>query len=146
MELPLVDEHAIVVDVEPEVAWAAAAEAVEGAFSGAPARAYARAVRCADRAAGGPRPLDRGATLPGFHVEAAEPPSLLVLAGSHGFSTYELSVRVEDLGGGCSRVSARTRALFPGVTGALYRLAVIRSGAHRLGMRRLLDGIARVVA
>lgn len=78
----------------------------------------------------------------GFRVTRSSPPSRLVFAGRHPFSVYELDVRVEPAEGG-SRLSAETRAAFPGPHGHLYRLLVVGSGGHRLVVRRMLRRIAR---
>ena len=44
--------------------------------------------------------------------------------------------------GGGSRLRARSWAEFPGLGGAVYRTLVIRSGGHRLIVRRLLRQVA----
>ncbi|MFE5907644.1 hypothetical protein ACFQ6B_00900 [Streptomyces wedmorensis] len=64
----------------------------------------------------------------------------LALAGAHRFSTYSLVFRIEDLGDGRARLRAETRAAFPGMAGRIYRLLVIGSGGHAIGMRRMLAG------
>lgn len=140
--LPYVDEHAIVVDRGAEEVWAAVVEAADRRFSGDLAVRYARLVGCAEPAPSGPRPLTEGSTITGFRVESATPGSELVLRGSHRFSSYTLTFRIDPLvsGGVCLR--AETRAAFPGPAGLLYRLFVIQSRGHAVLMRRMLAGIA----
>lgn len=96
-------------------------------------------------AASGPRPLAAGSTLPGFHVEVAEPGLELALAGSHRFSEYALIFRLADASAGRTRLRAETRAAFPGVKGAVYRTLVIGSRGHVLVTRRLLGAVAQRV-
>ena len=141
--LPHLDEHAVDVAADRDAVWRALLATLDRSFAGAVASAYARAVGCPDWTASGPRPLDVGSTLPGFRVAAARPGHELVLAGRHRFSTYTLVFRLDDAGAARSRLRAESRAAFPGVTGAAYRLLVLRTGAHVLGVRRLLDGVRR---
>lgn len=81
--------------------------------------------------------------MPGFHVVTALPPTKLVLAGRHRFSSYALTFRIDELAAGRSRLRAESRAAFPGLTGTVYRMLVIGTGGHVVGMRRLLSGIKR---
>ena len=98
---------------------------------------------CADTAAGGPRPLAPGSTLPGFHVAEVSSPRKLVLLGSHRYSRYELAFVIEDLDFGHSRLRAETRAEFPGLKGTIYKSLVIGSRIHVLVTRRILTAVAR---
>src|ERR1700761_4587451 len=111
--------------------------------AGAASPRYARAVGCADTEAGGPRPLEVGSTVPGFHVAALIPERLLALRGSHHFSDYELAFRLEPLGGVRTRLVAETRAEFPGVKGRAYRALVIGTHMHVLAVRRVQRGVAK---
>jgi len=77
-------------------------------------------------------------TLPGFRVVEAEPGRLLDLRGSHRFSRYQLTFRIDS-----GRIVAETRAAFPGVRGRIYRALVIGSGAHRIVTRRVLARVVR---
>lgn len=106
------------------------------------AGATARLLGCADTVASGPRPLAEGSTLPGFHVEEAEPERKLVLAGRHRFSDYALVFRFEPEGDGTT-IRAETRAAFPGLRGSAYRALVIGTRGHVLVTRRLLAAIKR---
>jgi hypothetical protein len=139
--LPLVDEHATVVAAGPDEVWRGLGEALDGSFTRVGAAGYARLVGAADRTASGPRPLAEGSTLPGFRVVSAVPGRELVLRGSHRFSTYSLVFRLERVGPGRSRLTAESRAAFPGLAGGLYRALVIGTGGHVVGMRRLLSAV-----
>ena len=141
--LPRLDEHGVDVAADPHAVWRALLSTLDRSFAGAVAVRYARAVGCREWTSSGPRPLDVGSTLPGFRVRAALPERELLLAGRHRFSTYALVFRIECAGAGRTRLRAESRAQFPGLTGAAYRLLVLGSGAHVLGVRRMLDGVRR---
>jgi hypothetical protein len=136
--LPYVDEHSMLVSATPATTWGAALHVVDARLRGA--GGTARLLGCADTAVGGPRPLDVGSTLPGFHVEIAEPERQLTLAGRHRFSDYALILRFEDRRG-TTLVRAATRASFPGLKGHAYRALVIGTRIHILVTRRLLRGV-----
>ncbi len=142
-ELPWIDEHAAEIAALPAVVWPALLRTVERMTAGGAAPRYARAVGCADAEAGGPRPLEVGSTVPGFHVAALTPQRLLVLAGSHHFSDYALCFRLEPLGGVRTRLVAETRAVFPGLKGRAYRALVIDTRMHVLVTRRVLRSVTR---
>jgi hypothetical protein len=144
-ELPWIDEHATELDATPAVAWPALLRTVERMTAGRAAPAYARAVGCADTEAGGPRPLEVGSTVPGFHVAEIVPERLLVLRGSHHFSDYALVFRLEPLGGVRTRFAAETRAVFPGAKGRAYRALVIGTRMHVLVVKRVQRGVAHRV-
>jgi hypothetical protein len=144
-ELPWIDEHAIELDATPAVVWPALLRTVETMTAGRATPRYARAVGCADTEAGGPRPLEVGSTLPGFHISELSRERLLVLRGSHHFSDYALVFRLEPLGGVRTRLVAETRAEFPGVKGRAYRALVIGTRMHVLVVRRVQRGVARRV-
>jgi hypothetical protein len=143
--LPWVDEQAQEISAPVSVVWPALLRTVERMTAGGAAPRYARAVGCADVENGGPRPLEVGSTLPGFHVAEQIPERLLVLAGSHHFSEYALSFRLEPLGAVRTRVIAETRAAFPGFRGRAYRAAVIGTRMHVLVVKRVLRRLARRV-
>jgi hypothetical protein len=142
-ELPYLDEHATVIEAGVDDVWAALLETLDRAFSGAAAAAYARAVGCTPSTASGERPLGPGSTIPGFQVITASPHHELVLAGRHRFSSYALIFRLDEVGPRRSRLCAESRAAFPAVLGRLYRLLVVGTGGHVLGVRRLLAAIRR---
>ncbi|MCW2987128.1 MAG: hypothetical protein JWM24_66 [Solirubrobacterales bacterium] len=141
--LPYVDEHSLVVEAGRERTWEALLHVAEGSVSSGAAPLFARIVGCADTAAAGPRPLVEGSALPGFHVAVAEAPSELALAGSHRFSDYALTFRLDELDDGRTRVRAETRAAFPHLKGAVYRGLVIDTRLHVLATRRILAGVKR---
>ena len=141
--LPWVDEHAIELDAPPAAVWPALLRTVEKMTDGRAAPRYARLVGCADTEPGGPRPLEVGSTLPGFHIAGLTPERLLTLRGSHHFSDYALTFRLEPLGGVRTRLVAETRAVFPGVKGRAYRAAVIGTRMHVLVVRRVQNGVRR---
>jgi hypothetical protein len=141
--LPWIDEHATEIAAPPAVVWPALLRTVERLTAGGAAPRYARAVGCADTESGGPRPLEVGSTVPGFHVAALTPERLLALAGSHHFSDYALVFRLEPLVGVRTRLVAETRAEFPGLKGRTYRALVIGTRMHVLATRRVLGGVSR---
>ena len=141
--LPHIDEHSLVVEAGRDDTWEALLRVVEASVSSGAAPRFARILGCADTAPSGPRPLAEGSVLSGFHVAAAESPTELALAGSHRFSSYALIFRLDDLGGGRTRVRAETRAEFPDLKGAVYRALVIGTRMHVLVTRRMLAGVKR---
>lgn len=141
-DLPHVDEHSIAVDASVEETWAALLRTADASLASPRAGLGARLLGCEDAEAAGPRPLSAGSTIPGFHVEAAEPRRELALAGRHRFSRYALVFRL-DPDGEATRLRAETRAEFPGLHGRAYRAMVIGSRLHVLATRRLLGAVKR---
>jgi hypothetical protein len=141
-ELPFIDEHTRVVEAPPTQTWDATRAVPGRSFGGAAAGALSRLLGCEQTRTDG-EPGAAGSTVPGFRVARSDPPRELALAGGHRFSRYELIFRIDDLGGGRSRVRAETRAEFPGARGRLYRGLVIGTRGHVLAVRRLLDAIGR---
>lgn len=138
--LPFVDEHQVVVNAPVQRVW----DALESQFAGiakSPFAAYARAISADPGSASG-RPLDPGATVPGFEVICSVPPERIELAGRHRFSRYRLVFHLAPQDGK-TLLRAQTYAVFPGVLGAAYEGLVIKSGAHRVMTRRLLAGVRR---
>jgi hypothetical protein len=142
-QLPFIDEHATFIATGTDRVWLALTQMLDRSLSGGAWARYARAIGCADVATAGPRPLTAGSALVGFRVVEATHASELALAGRHHFSSYALIFRLEELDAGQSRVSAETRAEFPGVMGYLYRLLVVGTGGHVVGVRRLLSATKR---
>jgi hypothetical protein len=140
--LPLVDVRSVDVAASSVRCWRAVTGVMSESMGGAGARAFAVGVGCPDRDASG-RPDEVGSAFAGFHVVRSEPPFVWTLEGCHRFSTYLLEFRVRSAGPSRSVVQAESRARFPGVLGAVYRTAVIRSGGHAMAVGRLL---ARVKA
>lgn len=143
VQLPFVDEHATDIAADTDAVWSALVDSMAELFSGAAAGWFTRAIGCTDRAASGPRPLDVGSTIPAFRVEEAVPGSMLVLCGSHRFSDYALTFRLEGGGPDRTRLTAETRAAFPGVLGGVYRVLVIGTRGHVVAVRRMLADVRR---
>ena len=141
--LPYVDEHAVDVDAAADDVWRALLATVGGLVSNPLAEGYGRLVGCDPATASGPRPLTEGSTIPGFGVTRAVPEQELVLQGRHRFSTYALLFRIEQPAPQRLRLVAQTRAVFPGAQGAVYRTLVLRTGAHVVGVRRILSSVRR---
>ena len=141
--LPFVDEHATTIAARPDLVQIAVLTTLDRAFSRPGAAAYARAVGCVPRETSGPRPLAVGSTMPGFAVTAVGTDGEVVLEGRHRFSAYALVFRPDPDGAGGTRLRAETRASFPGITGAVYRMLVIGTRGHVLGTRRLLAAVRR---
>lgn len=138
--LPFVDSHSIDVPVACEAAWAGLIETMRpDPLRVVPTRA-ARVLGVRDVTASGEFPAS-GSTLRGFQVEACDPPARLLLAGRHRFSAYALEFRVEELGASRSRVTAETRAAFPGLAGVAYRALVIGTRGHVVVVKRMLSRI-----
>jgi hypothetical protein len=140
--LPAIDEHATVISADADAVWSALLDTVERLGS-RPARAYARLVRARPAGDSGPRPLAESSTIPGFRVAVAVAGERLVLEGRHAFSEYALTFRIEPAGPTGSRLSAESRARFPGPHGGLYRLVVIGTRFHVLAVRRILGSVRR---
>jgi hypothetical protein len=136
--LPYIDEHSTCVGATPGVTWAALM-AVGGTMRG-PAGPLGWLMRLQPALASGDW-SEAGATLPGFQVVQAYPPSRVALAGRHRFWRYALVFELEDIGAEGTRVRARSWGCFPGVHGRSFRARVIGSGAHRVVVRRLLRHI-----
>jgi hypothetical protein len=141
--LPFVDEHSIEVGAAATPTWGALLRAFDALLSAGAAPRIAGLLGCRDVVASGPRPLAPGSTVPGFHVAAAKEGRELVLAGSHRFSEYALTFRLDELGGERMRLRAETRARFPGVKGRAYRTLVIGSRGHVVATRRILAAVRR---
>jgi hypothetical protein len=133
-DLPYLDEHVLLVAAPVTRVWAALEEVA--ASLGVPDSRLGVLMA----AVLGTRPVR------GFAVSAREPETSLVLSGRHRCSRYQLSF---DLGGtpdGRTRLRATSHAAFPGVRGGIYRGVVIRSGAHLVSVRHILQTIARRAA
>ncbi|TMK59000.1 MAG: DUF2867 domain-containing protein [Actinobacteria bacterium] len=138
--LPFVDEHGVEITAPPEVVWEALCRVAEGSFSSSATARFARLLGCEPAAPSGPRPLAEGSTIPGFAVVEAEPGSKLALAGRHRYSEYALVFHL-DGDERATRLRAETRAVFPGISGRLYRAGVIGTRTHVLVTMRLLGAV-----
>lgn len=139
--LPYLDEHATDIAAEADEVWRGLVETLDRSFSRPGWAAYTRLVGCGDCGVSGPRPLAEGSTFPGWRVVAAVPGRELALQGRHRCSSYALTFRIDRIGPGRSRLRAESRAAFPGLAGGLYRLLVMGTGGHVVGIRRLLSAI-----
>lgn len=126
-ELPFVDEHSRLVAASSGATWEAANAVTDRAFGGSASGAYARLIGCEPPS--------------GFEQVESVPGRKLVLAGRHRFSRYELTFTTEGQGEG-TRVSATTRAEFPGIAGGAYRTLVIGTRGHAIFVKRMLAAIA----
>lgn len=142
-DLPHIDEHSLAIAAAPEAVWPALLRSVEATVGSGAAPSLARLLGCEDAAPGGPRPLETGSVLPGFHVAAATEPAELGLAGRHRFSRYALIFRLEPLAGEQTLLRAETRAEFPNLRGAIYKALVIGTRGHVLATRRILNAVKR---
>ncbi|MGB2851943.1 MAG: hypothetical protein WBB30_03530 [Solirubrobacterales bacterium] len=136
-DLPPVDEHALEIEAPAEAAWAALFPTLGRALDTRSSRRLARVLDCRDQIAEGDL-HHPGGTLPGLVVARSVAPVMLALMGEHRFSKYALVFRIDLLPGQRCRVRAETRAMFPGRTGSLFRLAVIRTRTHVIVVRRML--------
>jgi hypothetical protein len=142
-DLPHVDEHSIAIAATPDATWDSLLRVVEGSFASGASTKGARLLGCADTVASGPRPLAEGSVLPGFHVETAQRPRELAIAGRHRFSDYALIFRLDEQDGERTTLRAETRAAFPGLKGSAYRTMVIGTRIHVLVTRRILSAAKR---
>jgi hypothetical protein len=147
IELPFIDEFEAIVDAPPPRVFATLASVVGRSFAGPFGRAFTALLGCRHRGVNYTVPPRTGQELNGFRVADVTAPSTLVLEGQHRFASYRLAFLVEaeaeGVAGNRSRLRARTDALFPGVTGAIYRTCVIGSGGHAWIAKRMLRAIAR---
>jgi hypothetical protein len=151
-ELPFIDAHSIDVNAPPERVWDTLVWEVLPQFGGGWGRlGTGRLGRMSARILGAPYadPPVPGSGVPqtivGFRVERAERPSLIELTGEHRFAAYTLILSIETADDESkSRLTAQTRAAFPGTAGRAYRAAVIGTGAHQLIVRRLLSRVRRL--
>lgn len=140
-ELPYVDEHAVTVRVaDPGFVWRALGEAIERGWR---VPGFATRLLATDPSHRSGAPLLAGSTMPGFRVAIAEPGMRLALQGRHRFSSYALIFHITAEAGEV-RLSAETRARFPGVGGRLYRGLVIGTRGHVLVVRALLSATRRL--
>lgn len=140
--LPPVDEHGVEIAADPDQVWEALAATLPRILNTRRSAQFAKLLGDAFTEAEG-EPTVIGSTVPGFIVSRSIRPSVLALLGQHRFSRYALVFRIDEIGTGCSRLRAETRAEFPGITGRVYRALVISSRAHILVVRRILSAVRR---
>jgi hypothetical protein len=102
----------------------------------------ARALGCATTERDG-TPGQIGSTIPGFIVTRAIAPAVLALMGEHRFSRYALIFYAAETSAGPVRLSAETRAEFPGVRGRAYRTLVIGTRGHAVVTKAILRNVRR---
>lgn len=142
--LPLIDEHEVEIEAPQARVWEALLEHVAAAGRGRGARLVSRALGCRQTQAAG-KPGAIGSTIPGFIVTRAIEPAVLALMGEHRWSDYALIFRLEPAArsAGATRLVAETRAVFPGRSGAVYRLLVIGARGHVVAARGILGAVRR---
>lgn len=139
-EMLFIDEHVLSSRASVTQVWQELTSQLESWDTPA-STIYARLTGASPRRRAGAFP-QHGSALPGFCVNDVDPPVRLELMGRHHFSRYSL-VFVLESQGKKTLIRARSDAEFPGFLGSLYRVAVVRSGAHRFVTRRLLKTVAR---
>jgi hypothetical protein len=102
----------------------------------------ARTLGCVATSASG-TPGRIGSTVPGFIVTRAVAPAVLALMGEHRFSRYALIFYAAETAAGPIRLSAETRAEFPGLKGRAYRTLVIGTRGHVIATRSILRNVRR---
>ena len=142
--LPYIDQHSIELASTPERAWPALLSVIRTDLGNRPPAPVLLMLKPEPELKRGdwrqtPRPGD---SLPGFQVAAVRPFERLALEGRHRFSRYALVFELEQSASGCI-LTAQSWAEFPGLTGRLYRAAVIGTRGHRIVVRRLLARVAR---
>ena len=140
-ELRRIDEHATLIDANPDAVWRALGDHLGGPTGRA--TAFGARILGAEPAAASGDPLEAGATVAGFEIVRAERPRELALRGRHRFSQYALIFHI-DAAGGRTRLGAETRAEFPGGAGRIYRTLVIGTRLHVVAVRRMLASIRRI--
>jgi hypothetical protein len=140
--LPFVDELSITIAATPGAVWEALLAATAEFTSRPGGVRAARALGCAQTEPSG-EPGEIGSTIPGFVVARAVHPAVLALMGEHRFSRYALIFTATETTTGLVRLSAETRAVFPGRRGAAYRALVIGTGGHVLATNSFLRSVRR---
>jgi len=141
-ELPFIDNLDTTVEASAPAVYEALARHLSRSLGTAGARVACGILGCAHRGASLTTPPVEGQEVSGFMVAEARAPHRLVLEGRHRFATYRLSFTIDALSHNRAQLSARTEALFPGLTGAIYRALVIGSGGHEIVARRMLAAVA----
>ncbi len=141
--LPFIDQRTIVVDARAADVWEALVETVRGVGAHRPGRSFAHALGCSPGEQAGEAGTI-GSTVPGFIVTRAVAPAVLALMGEHRYSRYALVFRIEEpREPGPVRLSAETRAEFPGRAGGAYRGLVIGTGGHIVATAAILRSVRR---
>jgi hypothetical protein len=147
-ELPYIDAHTIEVQATAESVWDEIVQHTLRRFGAGmgPLGPYATRLGGCPYVEAPPPGRDVPETIVGFRVARAEQPSLIKLAGEHRFARYSLTLRMEPVGSGhATRLTAETRASFPGARGRVYNRFVIGTGGHVIVVMRMLRSIRRRV-
>jgi hypothetical protein len=140
--LPHIDEHSIYIAASPDRVWEALVATVAGSGRSRIGPPLARGLHCvANETSGVPGQI--GSTIPGFIVSRSIAPAVLALMGEHRFARYALIFCAADTAAGPVRLSAETRAEFPGMKGSVYRTLVIRTHAHDVVTNAILRKVRR---
>jgi hypothetical protein len=140
--LPHIDEHSVYIAASPDRVWEALVATTAGTGRSRLGPPLARRLHCLTSETSG-EPGQIGSTIPGFIVARSVAPAVLALMGEHRFSRYALIFCAADTAAGPVRLSAETRAEFPGVRGSVYRTLVIRTGAHDAVTKAILRKVRR---
>ncbi|HLM31351.1 MAG TPA: hypothetical protein VK326_06790 [Solirubrobacterales bacterium] len=140
--LPFIDEHSVAIGAPAERVWSALMAYLTVAGRNRIGRLLARRLHCVPAEASG-HTGRIGSTIPGFIIARSVPPAVLALMGEHRFAQYALVFRITEAVSGPTRLSAETRAVFPGGRGRAYRMLVIGTRGHALAVRSILRSVRR---
>jgi hypothetical protein len=139
--LPFIDEHSVIVRAPPTRVWENLGDVIVSFFA-VSSDVIAYAMDVSPKHLTGSFPLE-GSSIVGFRVSISRPPEELVLNGRHRSSTYLLRFLIGTLPNGSSSLRAQSYAVFPGLSGSLYRMLVIGTRAHIFAVRYLLKTVKK---
>lgn len=128
-DLPYVDEHQTRIAAPREVVWTALRRYVDTSLGTTASSPLAWVLGTVPRT--------------GFEVSREIPGRQLSMSGRHRFSRYRLVFELADAANGETTLSARTYAVFPGLSGRVYRALVIGSRAHVVAVLGMLRSVRR---
>jgi hypothetical protein len=140
--LPPVNEVSIDIDADAVRTWEALIATIPRLFDTRRARRGAGLLGCAQTESKGD-PSVIGSTVPGFLVARSVRPALLAMLGQHRFSRYALLFAIDDIGHGRSRITAETRAEYPGRGGTLFQSLIIRGRGQLTAVNRILSAVKK---
>jgi ketosteroid isomerase-like protein len=140
--LPAINEISVEIDADAIRTWEALIATTPRLFDTRRARRVSPLLGAAQTEAKGD-PSVIGSTLPGFIVARSVRPALLALLGQHRFSRYALLFAIDDIGHGRSRLTAETRAEYPGRSGTLFHSLLVRSRGQLTGVNRILEAVKK---
>jgi hypothetical protein len=140
--LPSVNEISVEISADAIRTWEALIATIPRMFDTRRARRVAPLLGCAHTEAKGD-PSVIGSTLPGFIVSRSVRPAMLAMLGQHRYSRYALVFTIDDLGGGRSRITAETRAEYPGRAGSLFGVLLVRSRGQLTAVNRILGAVRK---